>query len=231
MKTSFTVLAVSAAVLVSSAAFAQTSLAEVHTDRQPTNANWQSSVLTGRTVGAGRFVAHPEIGYPGVSLGLLWGQTSYFDAGLRVSGGYGTRYGFGLAPNAGVQAVLRWNFVNAGIISFGGRMEPGAFIAPGPAGTVALVAPFGLDLGIHPHPIVNIAFGGSVGVGAVIDYAGRAAYIMPFEVGPGVELNLTDSIALTFNTRFGAGWTAPLAPYRDYNGYGVKAAVGLAFRN
>ena len=231
MKTSLSLLAVSAAVLVSGSALAQTSLAEVR-PRYETNERWASSVLTGRTVGAGRFVVHPEIGYPGVSVGFLWGQTSTFDAGFRLSAGYGTRYGFGVVPTAGAQAILRWNFINTGIVSLGGRMEPGAFIAPWNTGNVALLAPFGLDFGIHPHPIVAIAIGGSIGVGAVIDYAGRAAYIMPFEIGPGVEVNITDGLALTVNTRFVSGWSAPYAPYLgDYAGYGARASIGLAFKN
>lgn len=220
------------AVLATVPAAAQTSLEEV-TPRTPPGAtssteSWRSSVLTGRTVGAGRFVVHPEIGYPGISAGLLWGTSARSDVGLRLSAGFATRLGFLWAPTLGAQAVLRWNFIDQGIVSLGSRFEPGVFIGPYTAGDVLLLAPFGLDLGIHPHPIVNVALGLDVGLGAAFDYRGGVAFVVPVQFGPGLELNLTDALALTLNTRVGAGWSEPLASYR---GYGLRATLGLAFRN
>ena len=224
-------LAVSVALL-STAALAQDSLAEVGPGPA---GNGHYSVLTGRTVGANNFIVHPEIGYPGLSVGLIWGQSNSFDAGVRFSAGYGTRLGIGFAPGVGAQAILRWNLVNRGIISFGPRFEPGVFISaydrPGDPyvnrGSALLVAPVGFDLGIHPHPIVNIALGLDVGLGVLISYGGGAAFVLPVQAGPGLELNLTDRVQLTLDTRFGTWYSAPLP---DYRGYGFKAAIGLAFR-
>ncbi|MFT3708099.1 MAG: hypothetical protein QM817_10630 [Archangium sp.] len=213
--------------LSSLTALAQTSLVEVQAEPRSSE-TWQSSVLTGRTVGAGRFVVHPEIGYPGASVGLIWGQGDRFDLGVRFSGGYGTRLGFGFAPGFGAQAVMRWNFVNVHHFSFGARFEPGGFVGVWPGGGVLLVAPVGLDFGIHPHPIVNVAIGVDAGLGAQFDYLGRGSFVLPFAAGPGVELNITDHLALTLDTRMTAGWSTP---WPDGRGYGLRATLGLAFKN
>ena len=214
-----------AVVALSSGAFAQTSLAEVGRRDGVWNSG-HSSVLTGRTVGAGNFVVHPEIGYPGVSVGLIWGQDNFFDAGLRVSAGYGSRSGFDFAPGVGVQAVLRWNFLNAGIFSMGGRFEPGVLLGAYDRGNVVLLAPLSLDLGLHPHPIFNLALGFDLGLGASFAYSGGVAFLLPLQAGPGAEINLTDWLALTVSTRFGAGWST----WPDYNRFGFRGTVGLAFK-
>lgn len=224
MKTTLLMISALVALTAAPVAVAQSTLADTY---RPLPPNGGSSVLTGRTVGAGNLVVHPEVGYPGASIALLWGRTATNDTGVRLSLGYAPRVGFGLEPTVGAQAVVRWAFLNQGMVSLGGRIEPGALVNVAPNGGALLIAPFGLDLGIHPHPIINIAIGGEVGVGAYLDYRGAAAVVIPVQVGPGIELNLTDRLQLTFDTRFGTGYSAPWPGYR---GYGLRAAVGLAVR-
>jgi hypothetical protein len=211
-------------LLLTAPAFAQQSLADVSTGDSRSSG---SSVLTARTVGAGALVFHPEIGYPAVSLSLLYGSTSRFDVGGRFSFGYGSRYGFGLDTGAGAQFVMRFNFLERGIVSFGLRFEPGLLFGFRNNGALTLVAPVGLVLGIHPHPIVNFGLGLDFGFAVAVAYGGGAYFGFPISAGPCVEVNLTRTIALTLDLRFGGG---VFGPSNYYGGFGAKAALGLAFK-
>lgn len=185
-----------------------------------------TSVLTARTVGAGALVLHPEVGYPAISLSLLYGKGARFDLGGRVSFGYGSRYGFGLDAGAGLQFVMRFNFLERGILSFGLRFEPGLLFGFRNSGALTVVAPVGLVLGIHPHPIVNVGLGFDFGLAIAVAYGGGAFVGFPVSAGPCVEVNLTRTIALTLDLRFGGG----LGPPNYYGGFGAKAALGVAFK-
>lgn len=188
------------------------------------------SVLTGRTVGAGNFIVHPEIGYPAVSVSLLSGQNNYFDFGGRFTVGYSQPFGvFNVSPGLGAQAVLRWNWID-GAVSLGGRLEPGVLFGISREAAATLVAPFGVDLGFHPHPIINIALGADIGLGAVVLYNGGASFILPLSAGPGLEINITDAVQLTLNSRFGGyGFRMP-SDIAGGGGFGFRASIGLAFR-
>lgn len=217
-------LATSWFLLFAGTAMAQQSLSEVNAfDSRSSN----GSVLTARTVGAGALVLHPEVGYPAVSLTLLYGSTSRFDLGGRVSFGYGSRYGFGLDAGAGAQLVLRFNFVERGIVSFGLRFEPGLLFGFRNNGALTVIAPVGLVLGIHPHPIVNLGLGVDFGFALAVAYGGGAYFGFPVTAGPCVEVNLTRALALTLDLRFGAG---VFGPANYYGGFGAKAALGLAVK-
>lgn len=214
--------------LASSAASAQREIVERDSLRDRDGST--SSELTGRTVGGGAFVLHPELGYPAVSLSLLSGVTDRFDFGGRFTLGYGAPFGFLLEPRSGAQAILRFNFVDVPMFSFGMRLEPGVLFGFAPTDAATLIMPVGLDFGIHPHPVVNVAFGADVGFGAVLRYGGGVGFVMPVTAGPGVELNLTQRIQLTVNTRFG-GYGYVRAPFVvASNGFGLRATIGLAFR-
>ncbi|MBX7116734.1 MAG: hypothetical protein K1X64_20580 [Myxococcaceae bacterium] len=224
-----------AVLLVGTAAAAQQTISDY--DRGPIYRG-HYSVLTGRTVGAGNFVVHPEIGYPAVSVTLLSGMRDRFDFGGRFTVGYNNQtlavnepFAFAATPTLGAQAIMRWNWVNQEFVSFGARMEPGVLFGVVRGAAATLVVPFGLDLGLHPHRVVAIGVGAEVGLGAVLGYAGGAAFILPVSVGPGLEFNLSDSVQLTLNSRFGGySFRTPSDIVSGVGGFGFRASVGLAFR-
>jgi hypothetical protein len=215
-----------ALVAICSSASAQQTLSDIN--RGPNYGSGHYSVLTGRTVGAGNFIVHPEIGYPAVSVTLLSGMSNRYDFGGRFTVGYSQPLGpFGVSPGLGAQMVMRWNWLDDNFVSLGGRIEPGVLFGVFREAAATLVLPFGVDLGFHPHPILNIALGADIGVGVVVLYNGGASFILPLTIGPGMEINLTDAVQLTLNTRFG-GYGYRVAS--DSGGFGFRASIGLAFR-
>lgn len=226
---------------IGSTALAQEPMSEEQTvteyDRGPAPANDHFSELTGRTVGNGNFIVHPEVGFPAVSVTLLSGMRDRYDFGGRFTVGYSAQAlsvsrplnEFNRATSLGAQAVMRWNFVDGEYVSFGGRLEPGVLFGVTRDAAATLVLPFGLDLGFHPHRVVSIAIGGDVGVGAVVNYTGGASFILPVSAGPGLEFNISDAVQLTLNSRFGGvSFRAPTSPLGG--DFGFRASIGLAFR-
>lgn len=214
---------------ICSSAVAQQTIRDVNPDRR--YGDGHASVLTGRTVGAGNFVVHPEVGYPAVSVTVLSGRNDYYDLGGRFTFGYSEPLTpFSVSPGLGAQLVMRWNWVESSTVSFGGRIEPGVLFGVSRGAAATLVAPFGLDLGFHPAPIVNISLGADIGLGAVVLYSGGASFILPLSAGPGLELNITDAVMMTINTRFGGyGYRLP-TDLASQGGFGFRASLGLAFR-
>ncbi|MFY0580272.1 hypothetical protein ACN28S_43895 [Cystobacter fuscus] len=84
------------------------------------------SVLSGQTVGQGANVLNGQLGWPGISLGLLHGATSRFDIGGKFSFNYG-REGIvtSVVPGIKLQAWMRLMLVQTSQVNVGLSFSPG----------------------------------------------------------------------------------------------------------
>jgi hypothetical protein len=178
------------------------------------------SVLTGRTVGAGNNVLHPEVGWPGIGATFLHGSSSKFDIGGRFAFDYGSNVAFFVNPGLRFQAVLRFTLLDTGFVSLALYTAPGIGLYFAGGGAFGILLPIGVQVGIHPSRLVAIALGFDIDLALGIGFQGGFAAGIPILFGPGVEFNATRDLAITFNLRLGPGIGVS----------GGGSGVGFAFR-
>lgn len=189
-------------------------------------ANW--SVLTGRTVGAGHNVLHPEVGWPGIGATFLHGSTSTFDIGGRFTFDYGGNVAFFVNPGLRFQAVLRFSLLDTGFVSAALYTAPGIGLYFAGGGAFGILLPIGVQLGIHPSRMVAIALGFDVDLALAIAFRGGFGAGIPILFGPGVEFIATPNLAITFNLRLGPG----IAVFEGGSGVGFafRGLIGIAVK-
>lgn len=170
------------------------------------------SVLSGRTVGAGALVIHPEFGWPGVGATILYGSTPTFDIGGKFTFNYGLEGQLSIAPELKFQAVMRFALMDNGNVSLGLRLEPGIALAfiPDVFG-IGILIPVEFAVGFHLTELVSLVIGFDLPISLLIassQFGSGVYFNIPIEFGPGVEFKLDRNLALTFNTRFGPFITA-----------------------
>lgn len=186
------------------------------------------SVLTGRTVGAGAFVIHPEFGWPGLGAAFIYGAGSAFDVGGRFTFNYGSEFHPFINPEIKMQGFLKFKLVERSKFSLALRTEPGlGFLFPGPFAIMAIFFPVYMDFGIHPIPQLGIVMGMDLPFQILFALAqgGGVQFGLPMAFGPGIEFALTPNVQLTFNTRFGPGIAAPGGV-----GFAFKTMMGVAVK-
>lgn len=185
-------------VLASTAAHAQDEEGSVSYGR---GQGW--SLLAGDTVGAGQNVLSAQLGWPGVSVGLLHGGTSRFDIGGKFTFNWGQE---GLVevvePGIKLQAWMRLMLARMPQASLALVFQPGPIFYFHEFGTqVGLALPVSLVAGIPVGSALMLNLGLDVPFHVYFGEGGGPVF--PLLVGGGLEYFIDRNLEVNFNVRMG----------------------------
>jgi hypothetical protein len=199
------------------------------------------SVLSGKTVGDGNNFLHGQVGWPGLSAGLLHGVSPTTDIGGRFTFDYGFEGVFGgsLVPNLKLQGLSRLSLLDTPKYNVGLEFNPGLglYFFPGvdintvfgtfsAGGTTrfGIVLPINLVVGIP----VSSAIMASVGMDLnfVITFGDNAPLVMPLLFGGGFEYYIDQNMAVTFKLRLGPA----IGISNSSTNFAANILAGLAIR-
>lgn len=188
------------------------------------------SVLSGQTVGNGTALVG-QVGWPGLSLGLLHGATNKFDIGGKLSFNYG-REGIvtSVVPGLKLQAWLRLMLLESSRVNLGLSFAPGPFFYFYNSYTdVGLSLPIALTVGIPVGSALMLNVGMDIPFYVIFGSGGGPVF--PILLGGGLEYFVDRNLAVTFNVRMGPS----IFPYEDFRYRGrarftMEAMFGIAYR-
>jgi len=188
------------------------------------------SVLSGQTMGQGGTAVVGQVGWPGVSVGLLHGATSNFDIGGKLSFNYG-REGIvtSVVPGLKLQAWVRLMLVESARVNVGLTFAPGPFFYFYDLGTdVGLSLPVGLNVGIPVGSALMLNAG--LDIPFYVIFGSGGGPVFPILVGGGLEYFVSREFAIHFNVRMGPS----IFPYEDFRvgraRFTMEALFGIAYR-
>ncbi|MCY1081035.1 hypothetical protein [Archangium lansingense] len=211
-------------LLVSSAAMAQEEGAGYSRGQ-----GW--SVLSGQTMGQGGTALTGQVGWPGVSLGLLHGATSRFDIGGKLTFNYG-REGIvtSVVPGLKLQAWVRLMLLQTARLNLGLTFAPGPFFYFYEVGTdVGLTLPIALTVGIPVGSALMLNVGLDIPFYVIFGTGGGA--VVPILLGGGLEYFLDRNLAVNFNVRMGPSVGASgVFGVRGRASFTLEALLGIAYK-
>ncbi|WNG45042.1 hypothetical protein F0U60_13725 [Archangium minus] len=189
------------------------------------------SVLSGQTVGQGGTALVGQVGWPGLSLGLLHGAAPKFDIGGKLSFNYG-REGIvtSVVPGLKLQAWVRLMLLQSSRVNVGLSFAPGPFFYFYENFTdVGLSLPIALTVGIPVGSALMLNVGLDIPFYVVFGAGGGPVF--PLLLGGGLEYFVDRNLAVTFNVRMGPS----IGAYGDFRGRGrarftLEAMFGVAYR-
>jgi hypothetical protein len=223
--------------LLSAAALAQAQEKDApkqpaHQGESVSSGGQMTSLLSGEALRSGT-VLHAQLGWPGLSLGLLTSIGQALDVGGRLSIVYAYE---GITRVAGIpglklQGVARLQLLERGKINLGLRFSPGLFVYFFPGGTeIGIPLPVDLTFGFALSPKMMINLGLDIPMFAVFGPYGGLA--VPVLAGGGLEYAVDRQLALTLNLRVGP--SVPLTGYGYYyafwQGYWCFDAFGRPYQ-
>jgi hypothetical protein len=189
------------------------------------------SVLAGDTVGAGRNVFSAQLGWPGISLGLLHGATSRFDIGGKFTFNYGQE---GIVevvePGIKLQAWVRLMLARTSQASLALVFQPGPFFYFHDGDTdVGLALPVSFVAGIPVGSALMLNLGLDVPFHVYFGTGGGPVF--PFLVGGGLEYFVNRDLEVNFNVRMGPS-IFPEAGRRGRSEayFTLEALMGVGYR-
>lgn len=206
------------------------------------------SLLTGKTVGAGKSVVGGNYrGLLGLEGFFLRGLGDGFDLGVKLGfqlypfeGALPINFGQAVNPGFRIQALLRVKFVESGRISFGMNFEPGFFVYfPSLYYTAfGILLAVEAQLGIAVSSALNIAiglqmpvflsFGAGTGAAPGFVYRYNVHLVWPILAGGGLEYFVRSDVML-----FAKFHVGPMINLGNGGGAGVgidlKAGIGWKF--
>jgi hypothetical protein len=211
-------------VLASTAALAQ--------EAQPSYGRGQGwSVLAGDTVGAGSNAFVGQIGWPGLSLGLLHGATSRFDIGGKFTFNYGQEGIVQIVePGIKLQAWVRLQLVKTPQASLALTFQPGPLFYFDDGDTdVGMALPVALTVGIPVGSALMLNLGLDIPFHVYFGTGGGPVF--PLLVGGGLEYFIDRSLSLNANVRMGPT-LFPGARRRGFRDayFTLEALFGVAWR-
>lgn len=185
------------------------------------------SLHSGRPLGDSNTAIFINVGWPGLSAGMLRGATAQTDLGGKVSLNYGVE-GLVTEVNLGfkAQGMLHVSLLNQGPFSLGFHFEPGVmtyFIQNNT--TVAATLPIRLMMGFAFSNSLVAHF--STEMPLYLTFGGGGGPVLPLLFGAGGEYFVGRSLGLTFLTRLG-----PSFDLRE-NGeteLAFEALIGVVYR-
>jgi hypothetical protein len=211
-------------VLASSAALAQ--------DEQVSYGRGQGwSVLAGETVGAGNNAFVGQIGWPGISLGVLHGATPKFDIGGKFSFNYGQEGIVQIVePGIKLQAWVRLKLLDTPQASLAVTFQPGPLFYFDDGDTdVGLALPVAVAVGIPVGSAVMLNVGLDIPFHVYFGTGGGPVF--PLLVGGGLEYFIDRSLALNANVRMGPTIFPDAGPRLRRDAYfTLEALFGVGWR-
>ena len=189
------------------------------------------SVLGAQTVGQGQTALVGQVGWPGISVGLLHGGAQKFDIGGKLTFNYGeegivTR----VVPGLKLQGWARLTLLETQRLGVGLSFAPGPFFY-----FRELSTKVGLSLPVNL--VVGVPLGSAIMFSAGLDFPFYVTFgtgggpVLPVLAGAGLEYFIDRSLAVTFNTRLG---TSILPAEQRLPGdralFTLEAAFGVAYR-
>lgn len=161
------------------------------------------SLQAGRPLGNDNTSIFAQVGWPGISVGMLRGVTDQTDLGGRVAFNYGVE-GIVTAVDLGfkAQGLLHVSLVNQGPFSLGFHFEPGVMSYFIQANTmVAVTLPVRMAVGFAFNPSLVGHF--STELPLYLTFGAGGGAVLPLLFGAGVEYFMNRSLGLSFLTRLG----------------------------
>jgi hypothetical protein len=161
------------------------------------------SVLGGDTVGANNTVFSGQIGWPGISLGLLHGATPKLDLGGKFTFNYGQEGIVEIVePGLKLQAWVRLMLAQTSKASVALTFQPGPFFYfPGGGTRVGLALPVALVVGVPVGSAVVLSAG--LDIPFHVYFGAGGGPVFPLLVGGGMEYFIDRNLELNFNVRMG----------------------------
>lgn len=162
------------------------------------------SLLSHQTIGQGATTLGVQLGFPGLTVGVLHGLQDRFDLGGRIALNYAHEGLTGsLHPSLKAEAVARLRLLETERIGIGLHLGLGflAGFAPASPAAFAMTLPVGLVLGLPIGAAIVANLG--VEVPLFVSFGPFGGLSAPILVGAGLEYFLDKSLVLSFNTRMG----------------------------
>jgi hypothetical protein len=161
------------------------------------------SLQAGRPLGNGDTSIFAQVGWPGISAGMLRGVTDQTDLGGKVAFNYGVE-GIVTAVNLGfkAQGLLHVSLLNQGPLSLGFHFEPGVMTYFIQANTmVAVTLPIRMAVGMAFGSALVGHF--STELPMYLTFGAGGGAVLPLLFGAGVEYFMGRSLGLSFLTKLG----------------------------
>jgi hypothetical protein len=189
------------------------------------------SVLGADSMGAGNTAFTGQIGWPGLTLGLLHGGSSNVDVGGKFSFNWG-REGLvdAVDPGLKLQLWLRIMLAKTNNVSLAVTFQPGPFVYFIDRGRFDDDTAFGMAIPVGL--VVGIPVGSALMVNAGIDipfhvYFGEGiGPVIPILFGGGLEYFVSNQLDVNFNLRMGPS----IFPRFDDSAFTMEALAGVAYR-
>ncbi|KFA93970.1 hypothetical protein [Archangium violaceum] len=189
------------------------------------------SVLSGQTLGSGTAVTG-QVGWPGLSLGLLHGATSRFDIGGKFTFNYGHEGIItSVVPGLKLQGWMRLMLLQTSRVNVGLTFAPGPFFYFYERYTeVGLTLPIALTVGIPVGSALMLNVGLDIPFYVVFGTGGGV--VVPVLLGGGLEYFLDRNLAVNFNVRMGpsVGSYSGFFEDRTRARFTLEALLGIAYK-
>jgi hypothetical protein len=186
------------------------------------------AVLAPRTIGHRQALLHLRAGWPGITATGLYGYRPDVDLGLRISLNYGFEglVRFDVTTGARAQGVFRMLLYDRGELTLGVEASPGLiFYFPDTGFALSgLTLPVGGTLGLQLGDALEIHF--NLSLPMFLTFGSLGAFTFPILVGTGAEYFLTNTTAITVNTRAGPS----ISTDSGQTGLAFELLVGAAFK-
>ncbi len=189
------------------------------------------SVLAGDTVGTNGTVFSGQIGWPGITLGLLHGATPRFDIGGKFTFNYGQEGQVEIVePGIKLQAWMRLMLARTSKVSLAVTFQPGPLFYFHEGSTeVGLALPVALVVGVPVGSALMLNAGIDIPFHVYFGIGGGPVF--PLLAGGGLEYFIDRNLAINFNVRMGPS----IVPDAGRRGRGdarftLEALFGLALK-
>ncbi len=187
------------------------------------------SILAADTMGRGNTAFSAQLGWPGLTLGLLHGGSERFDIGGKFTFNWG-REGWVRYTDPGIkfQAWMRLMLARTNQVSLALTFQPGPFFYfdDGDDTDVGLSLPVGFVVGIPAGSAVMVNLG--LDLPFHVYFGEGIGPVFPILVGGGLEYFISRDLDVTFNVRLGPS----IIPDRrgDSSEFTLEALFGVAYR-
>lgn len=197
--------------------------------------------LGGATLGSNRNTLAFEMGWPGLFVTVLHGQSERFDIGGSFGFVYGVEGVPKIAPGFKLNLVTRLNLFHEGHFNLGFKLSPGLttyfpsdsvhyrFYVNDDSTNVMFGLSFPVEIVAGYALTHELTLSAGVAMPMTLFFTPEFSFVLPFQPGAGIEYRVDHALSLTFDMRFGP--SVFMVPDRDPTTYfAFRLLVGLAYR-